>query len=171
MAYYNSYYSTGYANPYYAAQPNYNTMQAQTYANPIQMQQPQQQQQQAFNNNGIVLIASEGDAQSYPVAPGNTQWMKDQYKDYLYVKTVDVSGMIMPLRKFKLIEETNGVKKEETENTKKEPPKEFNPDLYVTWEALEQRLAEKLSKPSIASTNKIPTSRKVNNNNEPNTNV
>ncbi len=149
MAYYNSYYSTGYANPYYAAyQPNMN--QPQTYT-PVQQQQPQM-----ANNNGIVLIASEGDAQTYPVAPGNTQWMKDQYKDYLYIKTVDPSGMIMPLRKFKLVEETNQEQKQQST----QPPVTFNPDLYVTWEALEQRLAEKLSKPSKTP----PVARKVTNN-------
>lgn len=131
------------------------------------IQAQQIQQPQNINNNGIVLIASEGDAQAYPVAPGNTQWMKDQYKNYLYIKTVDPSGMIMPLRKFRMIEETNQQQNNDQEQPQNnnEAIKAFNPDLYVTWEALEQRLADKLSKPS-----KIPASRKVNNN-ESNTNV
>jgi len=40
--------------------------------------------------------------------------------------------MIMPLRKFKLVEETNQEQKQQST----QPPVTFNPDLYVTWEAL-----------------------------------
>jgi len=77
--------------------------------------------------------------------------------------------MIMPLRKFKLIEETTNQPQDTTVISKVEDKnkQEFNPDLYVTWDALEKRLAEKLSKPSIT---KVSSVRKVNSN-ESDTNV
>ena len=147
MPYYNSYYANAYNNI-----PN-------NYINPMYVPQTQQQPQnmvQAMQQgNGIVIVPSEGDAQSYPVAPGNTQWLKDQYKPYLYVKTVDVSGIAMPLRKLRLVDET--AQETTTEQQTQETTKpEFNPDLYVTWEALEKRLAD-LSPTKTPVTNKYKT--------------
>lgn len=151
MPYYNSYYANGYNNI-----PN-------NYLNPMYTtQQPQNMVQAMQQGNGIVIVPSEGDAQAYPVAPGNTQWLKDQYKSYLYVKTVDASGIAMPLRKFHLVEENIIEQQPEmtTQTQTQETPKvEFNPDLYVTWEALEKRLAE-LQPPKPAVTNKYKTVQK-----------
>lgn len=146
MPYYNSYYANG-----------YNTM-PNNYINPMYVQ-PLQQQPQAMNQsiqqgNGVVIIPSEGDAQAYPVAPGNTQWLKDQYKPYLYIKTVDASGMAMPLRKIRLVDETV---QETPQDAQEETKSTFNPDLYVTWEALEKRLAELQQTKAPIVTNKYKT--------------
>lgn len=99
--------------------------------------QPQQAQQQATSN--IIWCQGEAGAKSYVVGAGQTVWMIDSENEgVFYIKTVDASGMPMPLRIFDF-KERQAVAKTATTTSD-----------FVTHEELEKRLAELANaKPSI----------------------
>ncbi len=61
------------------------------------MQTPMQTQQ---SRNGLVWVQGENAAKSYPVAPNDTVLLMDSEGDRFYLKSVDASGMPLPLRTF-----------------------------------------------------------------------
>ena len=82
------------------------------YFNPYQqfpqMQAPLQnmQQPQQIQNGGFVSVRNEGEARSYPVAPGNSITFKDETAPYVYTKTMGFSQLDRPIfEKFKLVKE------------------------------------------------------------------
>lgn len=81
----------------------------QSYQVPIQYQVPfqqQQQQQQQIQNSGIISVRNEGEARSYPVAPGNSITFKDETAPYIYTKTMGFSQLDQPIfEKYKLFKE------------------------------------------------------------------
>lgn len=124
MAYYNPY-----QYPYYSYQSNpnnYTMPQQQSYAQP----QPTQSTAQ-----GMVFVqpisGGENEAKTYPVAAGATMWLVDYEERCIYVKTMDASGMPLPLRVFEF-----------NEVVRTEPPaiqqSNFNPDEYVRKEEFEE---------------------------------
>ena len=67
------------------------------------------------NNNGIIWVQGENGAKSFLVAPGTTVQLMDSETKKFYIKSVDQSGMPMPLRTFTYEEvtEKSGENKEE----------------------------------------------------------
>lgn len=66
---------------------------------------PQTQQMQAAND--IVWVQGEAGAKSYPVAPNTRLLLMDSEADVFYIKSVDGSGMPLPLRTFDYVERTS----------------------------------------------------------------
>ena len=100
---------------------------------------PQQPQQPMSN---IAWCQGEAGAKSYTVGAGQTMWLLDSENDgVFYIKTVDASGMPMPLRIFDF-KERQAVAKTATTTSD-----------FVTHEELEKRLAEIVNaKPTIPTT-------------------
>lgn len=69
--------------------------------------QPQYFQQPVQSQNSILWVQGEAGAKAYPVAPGNSVVLMDSEAEYFYIKSTDVSGVPMPLRKFTYKEMTN----------------------------------------------------------------
>ena len=100
-------YGSYYPQTYY---PNY-------YGNQMAHAQPQpaQNQQQNVSTN-MIWVQGENAAKSYPVAPGQTvQLMDSEAEGVMYIKSVDPSGMPLPLRTFQYSE-----KKSQNSEPKKE---------------------------------------------------
>lgn len=76
-----------------------------------QMQQPtfsmpEPQTPQQAPKSGIRWCQGEAGAKAYQIPPGTSALLMDSEDLYLYIKTVDASGMPQALRKFRLTEET-----------------------------------------------------------------
>lgn len=84
---YNSYFPTFYGqnNPYSMMPQN-------------QPQIPQNAQQ--GSGTGIIWVQGESAAKSYPVAAGQSVLLMDSENAVMYIKSVDQSGMPLPLRVF-----------------------------------------------------------------------
>lgn len=99
-----------------------------------QLYYPLQNQPQNPASSGIIWVQGEAGAKSYLVAPGQSVLLMDSENELFYIKSTDVSGMPLPLRKFSY--------KEVAEAVKSGPEKSFNPDLYLTKEEFENRLKQ-----------------------------
>ena len=93
------------------------------YQQPVQQAQPQQQ-----SSTGINWVQGKAGANSYIVAPGQTAQLMDSEDQVFYIKTVDASGMPLPLRTFRY------------EEVKEQQPKQQAD--YITREEFEKRIAE-----------------------------
>ena len=89
-----SYFPATYQQPY----NNYQQMlQQQLYSAP---------QQQQIQNGGFVVVRSEEEARSYPVAPGHSVTFKNENEQYMYTKTMGFSQLDQPIfEKYRLIKE------------------------------------------------------------------
>ena len=98
---YNPYYA-----PYYRPMNYYNTSIPQENSNlqggqQMPMQQPMVQQPQPMQmpmpnmtpNNDMIWVLSEGEAQSYPVAPNNSVILWDKNSDVVYIKSVNAQNV------------------------------------------------------------------------------
>lgn len=64
------------------------------------------QAQPTIQQSGFVLVHSEQEARSYPVAPGNSITFKDESRPYCYVKTMGFNQLDGPrFEKYRLIKE------------------------------------------------------------------
>ena len=94
----------------------YNNYFPQYYPNQMpvmqaQQQMPLQQPQMAQNGvqnagNGIIWVLGENAAKSFPVGVGQTVVLMDREEPVMYMKSVDQSGMPLPLRVFDITERT-----------------------------------------------------------------
>lgn len=94
----------------------YNTYFPQYYPNQMPIMQPQQQMapqqpqmpQNGVQNdgNGITWVLGENAAKSFPVGVGRTVVLMDREEPVMYMKSVDQSGMPLPLRVFDITERT-----------------------------------------------------------------
>ena len=99
---YGSYYPQTYYPTYYGSQMIHN--------------QPQVTQNQQNTATNMIWCQGENAAKSYPVAPGQTvQLMDSEAEGVMYIKSVDPSGMPLPLRTFQYSE-----KKSQNSEPKKE---------------------------------------------------
>ena len=89
----------------YVPQPIYQPVMP---VNPYMVQQPQQ------NNDTNLFVDGEKEANLYPVAPGKSVFIMDKNSSVFYIKSVDQSGMPMPLRIFDYVERKSETKPEET---------------------------------------------------------
>lgn len=80
---------------------------------PVMMQQQQttqpaqqQIQQPPIQQSGFVLVQSEQEARTYPVAPGNSITFKDETAPFCYVKTMGFNQLDRPVfEKYRLVKE------------------------------------------------------------------
>ena len=84
------------------------------------------QQPVTYANNGMNWVDGDEGANRYPVAPGYSVPLFDKNDKRFFIKSVDVSGMPMPLRYFRYEEE---IIKKEPENV---------PNNYVTKTELDE---------------------------------
>lgn len=90
-------YFPNYYNSPYLQMPSIPNMQTPTPA----------AQQQNRRNGDFVLVQSEEEARSYPVAFGNTVTLKNENMPYIYTKTMGNSQLDRPVfEKYKLVKET-----------------------------------------------------------------
>lgn len=98
-------------------------------------QMPQFQQFTAPQNNGIQWVQGEEAAKSYYVQPGKSVLLMDSESKCFYIKSVDASGMPLPLRIFDYTERTQTAPASPTTNATP------NND-YITREEFERRISE-----------------------------
>lgn len=109
MAY--NYFPATYQPQYFGGNPYYQQMQQQQMMQQqAQQQQPQQttpvQQSPSIQQSGFVLVQSEQEARSYPVAPGNSITFKDESQPYCYVKTMGFNQLDRPtFERYRLVKE------------------------------------------------------------------
>ena len=89
---------------YYFPQNNY----PQYYGNQQMPPQVPQMPSNAPQNsmNGITWVLGENAAKSFPVGAGQTVVLMDREEPVMYMKSVDQSGMPLPLRIFDITERT-----------------------------------------------------------------
>lgn len=109
-------------------------------------QMPQFQQFTAPQNNGIQWVQGEEAAKSFSVLPGKSVLLMDSESKCFYIKSVDVSGMPLPLRIFDYTERTQTAPASPTTNATP------NND-YITREEFERRISE------ISSSHKVKVER------------
>ena len=90
----------GYYNPSIPNVDNQNIQSGQSFGQPIQqpqqiMQTPIQQMPmvQQMPTNDMIWVLSEGEAQSYPVAPNNSVILWDKNSDVVYIKSVNAQNV------------------------------------------------------------------------------
>jgi hypothetical protein len=110
-------------------------------------QMPQFQQFAAPQNNGIQWVQGEEAAKSYYVQPGKSVLLMDSESKCFYIKSVDASGMPLPLRIFDYTERTQTA---QTSSTTNATP---NND-YITREEFERRISELSSSHRVERTEK-----------------
>jgi hypothetical protein len=113
--------------PYGYIPNNYNA-----YTMP-QYQQPQQQ------SNGLIWVQGIEAMKSYPVAPGQSVLLMDSESNCFGIKTVDTSGMPLPLRIFDYKERTG-------QQTQPSPSPQVDTSAFITREEFESRIAEIIPK-------------------------
>ena len=105
MAYQHQYYQGGYYPQYQnGAVPDMLNQYKGQYQQPMPMQQPMMQQpvqqmpmqnvpQPIPSNDMMIWVLSEGEAQSYPVAPNNSVILWDKNSDVVYIKSVNAQNV------------------------------------------------------------------------------
>ena len=111
-------YSNPYLNPYYG------------YQQPYVPQNPPAVQSAAPATNGLIWVQGETGAKSYVVPAGGTVLLMDSEARKFYIKSVDASGIPMPLRTFEYDEVLNVAAEEAPKSD------------YVTREEFEKKIAE-----------------------------
>lgn len=85
---------------------NYQPTQQPMMQQPQQMPQQMQPQPRPAIQQGLVLVQSEQEARSYPVAPGNSITFKDESGPYCYVKTMGFNQLDRPsFERYRLVKE------------------------------------------------------------------
>lgn len=107
-------------------------MQAQQQ---MPLQQPQMPQNGVQNlGNGITWVLGENAAKSFPVGVGQTVVLMDREEPVMYMKSVDQSGMPLPLRVFDITErtETSSPKTSNTDYVSRSEFDKFKEDIRQT---------------------------------------
>lgn len=102
-----------------------------------QQAQPQPQPQ---NGNGMKWVQGEAGAKSHPVNPGETAMLMDSEESVFYLKTVDASGMPLPLRVFDYTERTQNTPT--AQNAPSEAPKGIDTSNFITREEFNIKMGE-----------------------------
>lgn len=130
-------------------------MQTQMMQQPVpqQIQPPMMQPaqmpaaNQPIQNNGISWVGSKQEADNYPISPGCAVALWDSNNPVIYLRQADSTGK--PSTKvYDLVERQ--------ENQPARAP-QLDPNQYVTWEKLDEYLAERLKRPSRAAQKKEDT--------------
>jgi hypothetical protein len=99
-------------------------------------QQPMPQQQQS---NGLIWVQGIEAMKSYPVQPGQSVLLMDSESNRFGIKTIDTSGMPLPLRVFDYKERTG-------QQTHPAPAPQVDTSEFITREEFESRIAEIIPK-------------------------
>lgn len=91
-------------------------------------------------------VSSQEEANNWLVAPGHSVIMRDVNNRYIYIKSRDANGIPAPLRVF---EDTSIAAQQETP-----PAPQIDVERFVTWDKLDEYLAERLKRPSKAAQKK-----------------
>lgn len=83
------------ANPYGYFPASYQAAY-NPYQQVFQQAQPAQTQPQTIQSNGLVSVRNRAEAESYPVAPGNSVTFKDETAPFIYVKSMGFSQLDRP---------------------------------------------------------------------------
>ena len=168
MAYPN-YYQGGYYPQYqngavpdmlnqYKGQYQQMPMQQPMMQQPIQQMPIQIQPTQMSGANDMIWVLSEGEAQSYPVAPNNSVILWDKNSDVVYIKSVNAQNV----PSFRVLD----YKERTADNAQKTPDKheckcgskfvskEDFKSLQSEFEALKAELEEIKTKPKTKTTKK-----------------
>lgn len=117
-------------NPYFPA--GYNTYQPMTqqYGVPTsqQIQQPQSFSQPTIHAEIVQISGNEDEANKFPVPTGGTQMMINKTEDKIFIKTVYANNQ----------SNLDVYVKQQSAPAQKQP----NFEDFVTWDKLEQRLAQ-----------------------------
>ena len=93
------------------------------------------QYQTSTNNNGLIWVQGIEAMKSYPVQAGQSALLMDSESNCFGIKTVDASGMPLPLRVFDY--------KERTQAAPQAPATAVNDtSAFITREEFESRIAE-----------------------------
>lgn len=84
----------------------------------------------------IQWVQGEVGAKSYPVAPGHSVLLMDSENSVFYIKTLDASGMPLPLRTFDYSERSVPAPMPTAQ-----PEAQFNPGDYITRKEFEAAMA------------------------------
>ena len=84
-------------------------------------------------DNSINWVQGEAGAKSYPVAPSQSVMLMDSENEVFYIKTVDASGMPLPLRIF-------DYKERNTQEKEAEEIPQIDMSNYITREEFEKRM-------------------------------
>lgn len=116
----------------------YNPYYPQSYS-PYQPTMPQYQQQQS--SSGLIWVQGIEAMKSYPVTPGQSVLLMDSESNCFGIKTVDTSGMPLPLRIFDYQERTAQNPQPVVQSTA-----QLDTSDFVTREEFEARIAEIMPK-------------------------
>lgn len=137
----------GYNNSYTPQYPGTTTPLNYNYNYQVPQYQAQMQPQpQPQNDNGITWVQGEAGAKSTFVEPGKSKLMMDSEQSVFYIKTVDISGMPLPLRIFDFTERVPKQPHSNSKPNKKEPE-------YVKKDELESLVSEIMKKKSRGNKN------------------
>lgn len=129
-------YNGGFPMSYQPVYPQYNNY----------IPQPTQQQ----NDNGILWVQGEAGAKSWAVAPGKSVMLMDSESNTFYIKSSDQSGMPMPLRIFDYTERNS-----QPQQNQVLQHKEIDTSQFVTWDAFDKRLKERLQEMFIDKSEEV----------------
>lgn len=102
--------------------------------------------------SSITWVQGEVGARAYPVPAGTAKMLMDSEQPVFYIKTVDISGIPMPLRVFDFVERTNNIVQqipqqqtalpvvEESKEKMENNGATLNPNEYVTRREYEDLL-------------------------------
>jgi hypothetical protein len=113
------------------------------YYNPMQndpfgkMSLPQTAAPAQQGTGDIQRVQGEVGAKSYPVAPGHSVLLMDSENSVFYIKTLDASGMPLPLRTFDYSERMGVPAPMPTA----QPESQLNPGDYITRKEFEAAMA------------------------------
>lgn len=144
----------GYQPGFYPAQPVPDQLaQLRMQQQNQQMMQAQQPAAQNFpqpqqpDTGGIIWVQGDAGAKAYMVAPGNTVPLWDSENQVIYLKSVDMSGM-PSMRVLDYTERTAA------RPVPQQQGPQFDMSQVVTWDKLDEYLAERLKRPAKAAKQK-----------------
>lgn len=132
---YNAYYPGPFQTPYFNQNPAYFQMQQQN---------GNAQQTRPTMQSGFVVVQSEQEARSYPVAPGNSITFKDESGPYCYVKTMSFNQLDRPtFERYRLVKEeapqeaNNGLVAADKAQGSNDIAYALKSDVAALWEAVD----------------------------------
>lgn len=106
-------------------------------------------QQAGPQNSGIIWVSGKGEADTYPVLPNSAAALWDANNPVIYLRKADSTGKPSTVV-YDLVERTDSA-----------APQQAAPQIdlsgYVTWDKLDEYLAERLKRPSKAAQKKEDT--------------
>ena len=133
---YNSYYPATYQSPIQNS-AQYMMPYSQQSSPQMQYAQASGMPNQTSNNGSIIWVQGKVGAKAYPTAPGTTALLMDSEDTRFYLKSVDVSGMPMPLRTFYYTEEID------TQQSNDDKP--IDTSQFMTRRQVEEMLDERMA--------------------------